>query len=52
MTKWQGIENNVASSMDLAFRGPLKGTELETVPSIVTDWATWRRDHQRRPRSP
>jgi len=28
-----------------AMRGPLKGTELETVPSIITDWATWRRDH-------
>ena len=25
-----------------ARQGDLKGTRLETVPSVITDWATWR----------
>lgn len=28
-----------------AMRGPLKGEQLETIPSIITDWASWRRNH-------
>jgi hypothetical protein len=28
-----------------AMDGPLKGTNLETIPSIITDWKSWRRDH-------
>ncbi len=28
-----------------AMEGQLKGSELEQVPSVMTDWQTWRRDH-------
>ena len=28
-----------------AKRGPLKGTELESLPSAMTDWKTWRKKH-------
>ncbi len=28
-----------------AQRGPLKGTELEILPAIMTDWKTWRELH-------
>lgn len=28
-----------------AMRGPLKGKELEMLPSVMTDWATWHMQH-------
>lgn len=28
-----------------AMRGPLEGEQLEALPSIMTDWKTWRDDH-------
>jgi hypothetical protein len=28
-----------------AMSGPLKGQELEALPSVVTDWKTWRAEH-------
>ena len=28
-----------------AMDGPLLGTHLETLPSIITDWKSWQRDH-------
>lgn len=28
-----------------AMDGPLKGKSLETIPSVMTDWKSWRRDH-------
>ena len=28
-----------------AMHGPLKGKELEQVPSVMTDWQTWRKQH-------
>ena len=30
-----------------AMKGDLKGTELESIPSVITDWKTWRTDHPR-----
>ncbi len=26
-------------------RGPLKGSQLEQLPGVMTDWKTWRKDH-------
>lgn len=28
-----------------AMQGPLKGTELQQIPSVMTDWATWSKQH-------
>jgi len=28
-----------------AMSGPLKDTELESIPSVMTDWKTWRTEH-------
>ncbi len=28
-----------------AMEGSLKGTQLKTIPSVITDWKSWRRDH-------
>ena len=28
-----------------AMKGKMEGTELEVLPSVMTDWGTWRRDH-------
>ncbi len=28
-----------------AMEGPLKGEELAIIPSVITDWQTWQRDH-------
>lgn len=28
-----------------AMRGPLQGAELESIPSVMTDWKTWRLQH-------
>jgi hypothetical protein len=31
--------------LGVAIKGPLAGTRLETIPSELTTWATWRRRH-------
>lgn len=28
-----------------AMAGELKGTELESIPSVITDWKSWKKDH-------
>ena len=28
-----------------AMKGPLKGSELKQIPSVMTDWKTWRTQH-------
>ncbi len=31
--------------LGVAIRGPLRGTRLTTIPSVVTSWGAWRRAH-------
>jgi hypothetical protein len=33
--------------LGVALRGPLRGTRLTTIPSVVTTWGSWRRAHPR-----